>query len=59
MGTANGEKVINATELRAALEDEPEELADLASDPLYRATALARSDYGDLADRHDEYLYES
>ena len=32
----------------------PEALAD---DPLYGAGALGRSDAGDLADRHDAYLY--
>lgn len=31
--------------------------ATVEDDPLYRAEALGRSDAGDLADRHDEFLY--
>lgn len=30
---------------------------DLASDPLYKAGPLGRTDDGDLADNHDEIIY--
>lgn len=35
----------------------PARKTDLASDPLYKAGPLGRTDHGDLADDHDAILY--